>query len=686
MQALADAGLTITGGEEVMQGGRVIDQYLATVTRGDRLGCGWSTSTRRPARKVARALEAQGERVVRARVAMTDLVAPRRCRARWSPADERPVRDRVLRGDRSAWWPGSKLACVEFVTKFADNPANPGQSVERIGSLWSARITQELRDHPLQGGRGVGAACTSTTTTPPIAGPSAARAAATRSPASCRSSRWWRPRSRNPRPCVGPGHRRVGAAAGSRTMTTHTCCRSAYRPRGCRRCARSPSDDQLLDVAGHLPDDIADRLLRVAAGELVTPPRPIPATAPLATAAAASSSFVTVTDSSALAAALRQPLDRWLAFLASVAAGAGDARRARPGESHRRRRHRQDRRCAPSRPRAGAPRSPRACSRPSSGRCATTSARNLRKLCTPSELSAQSPSARSTSRRWRWCALSNPRIEPADDPLVAALLDQLAGVHAPTTDRAFRPRRVGRGGRPPGPRHSWAEYRGRAPDRPRTSAGRQPSARRCGPSSVACKMPCVARHRATWSMLCRRAETALATGALASPFDAVIVDEVQDLRPAELRLVRALSRPELVMLCGDAGQRIYPGGFSLGALGIDVRGRGHVLRINYRTTAQIRAKADRILGQRPRTISTEATARARSRARSLLSGPEPTFAGFADRGRRARRRRRPGWHRAARRRPRAVRARRVRAQQPPGRAARRCAARARPGGGPARRR
>jgi hypothetical protein len=38
-----------------------------------------------------------------------------------------------------------QVACVEFVTKFADNPANPGQSVERIGSLWSARITQELR-------------------------------------------------------------------------------------------------------------------------------------------------------------------------------------------------------------------------------------------------------------------------------------------------------------------------------------------------------------------------------------------------------------------------------------------------------------------------------------------------------------------------------------------------------------
>jgi very-short-patch-repair endonuclease len=74
MQALADAGLTITGGEEVMQGGRVIDQYLATVTRG-------AVSLRlvdldaATGARVARALESQGERVVRVRVAMPDLVA-----------------------------------------------------------------------------------------------------------------------------------------------------------------------------------------------------------------------------------------------------------------------------------------------------------------------------------------------------------------------------------------------------------------------------------------------------------------------------------------------------------------------------------------------------------------------------------------------------------------------------------
>jgi len=131
-------------------------------------------------------------------------------------------------------------------------------------------------------------------------------------------------------------------------------------------------------------------------------------------------------------------------------------------------------------------------------------------------------------------------------------------------------------------------------------------------------------------MLCRQAETALTTGVAASPFDAVIVDEVQDLRPAELKLVRALARPELLMLCVDAGQRIYPGGFSLGALGIDVRGRGHVLRINYRTTAQIRAQADRILASAGDDL--DGGTAARGRARSLLSGPEPTLAGFADRG------------------------------------------------------
>lgn len=79
------------------------------------------------------------------------------------------------------------------------------------------------------------------------------------------------------------------------------------------------------------------------------------------------------------------------------------------------------------------------------------------------------------------------------------------------------------------------------------------------------------------------------SGTVESPFDAVIVDEVQDLQPQELRFLKALSRRR-IRVTHAAGRRrtarIYPGGFSLKKLGIDARGRSHILRINYRTTSK----------------------------------------------------------------------------------------------------
>jgi superfamily I DNA/RNA helicase len=77
---------------------------------------------------------------------------------------------------------------------------------------------------------------------------------------------------------------------------------------------------------------------------------------------------------------------------------------------------------------------------------------------------------------------------------------------------------------------------------------------------------------------------------------------------------------------GDAGQRIYPGGFSLRSLGIDVRGRSHILRINYRTTEQIRRSADALLGNEADDM--DAGTERRNRTRSLLSGPEPILSGY----------------------------------------------------------
>jgi superfamily I DNA/RNA helicase/mRNA-degrading endonuclease RelE of RelBE toxin-antitoxin system len=75
------------------------------------------------------------------------------------------------------------------------------------------------------------------------------------------------------------------------------------------------------------------------------------------------------------------------------------------------------------------------------------------------------------------------------------------------------------------------------------------------------------------------------------PYTAVIADEIQDFRTADLILLRALvpEGPNDVFVVGDPHQRIYGHVASLSACGINVRGqRSRRLRINYRTTHEIR--------------------------------------------------------------------------------------------------
>ena len=43
-----------------------------------------------------------------------------------------------------------------------------------------------------------------------------------------------------------------------------------------------------------------------------------------------------------------------------------------------------------------------------------------------------------------------------------------------------------------------------------------------------------------------------------------------------------------LFFAGDLGQRIFRAPFSWRALGVDVRGRSHTLRVNYRTSHHIR--------------------------------------------------------------------------------------------------
>ncbi len=85
------------------------------------------------------------------------------------------------------------------------------------------------------------------------------------------------------------------------------------------------------------------------------------------------------------------------------------------------------------------------------------------------------------------------------------------------------------------------------------------------------------------------------------PYSSVIVDEAQDMGEQAFRLVRAIV-PEgpsgdsnSLFIVGDAHQRIYGRKASMAACGINVRGRSRRLRLNYRTSDEIRTWAVSIL-------------------------------------------------------------------------------------------
>jgi mRNA-degrading endonuclease RelE of RelBE toxin-antitoxin system len=108
------------------------------------------------------------------------------------------------------------------------------------------------------------------------------------------------------------------------------------------------------------------------------------------------------------------------------------------------------------------------------------------------------------------------------------------------------------------------------------------------------------------------------------PFDFVVVDEAQDISVAKLRFLAALGtgKPNSLFFAGDLGQRIFQQPFSWKALGVDIRGRSRTLHINYRTSHQIRAQADRLLG--PELSDVDGITEERIGTISVFNGPIPT--------------------------------------------------------------
>jgi mRNA-degrading endonuclease RelE of RelBE toxin-antitoxin system len=106
-------------------------------------------------------------------------------------------------------------------------------------------------------------------------------------------------------------------------------------------------------------------------------------------------------------------------------------------------------------------------------------------------------------------------------------------------------------------------------------------------------------------------------------FDFAVVDEAQDINVANLRFFAALggNRPNALFFAGDLGQRIFQQPFSWKSLGVDIRGRSRTLRVNYRTSHQIRSHADRLLG--PVVTDMDGNTEVRSDTISVFNGPLP---------------------------------------------------------------
>ena len=160
----------------------------------------------------------------------------------------------------------------------------------------------------------------------------------------------------------------------------------------------------------------------------------------------------------------------------------------------------------------------------------------------------------------------------------------------------------------------------------RGSVAKRASARtsvRCsGPSSIASSQASPSGSLVTLPGVFARVTEHVEAGG-ESPYDFVVVDESQDISVPQLRFLAALrgGHENGLFFAGDLGQRIFQTPFSWLSLGVDVRGRSSTLRINYRTSHQIRRQADLLLP--PEMSDVDGNTDVRRGTVSAFNGPEP---------------------------------------------------------------
>ncbi len=386
---------------------------------------------------------------------------------------------------------------------------------------------------------------------------------------------------------------------------------------------RRATEDSVLSLADHLPAEAAEALLELATGGAPRKPTPAPPPADPFEHPDAQRRFRVVSDVEELARALEYPWERWIVFLHPAQRDLVERRFGGPA------------RIAGS---AGTGKTVVALHRAAHVARVNPDARVL--LTTFSEELA-------SALRTKLARLigSEPRlreridVEPLD-VVARRLHDRMLGRVEVASREVVRElvHEAGRAGADPtlAPAFlvaewsgvvdawgldSWESYRDVARLGRRT---RLPERRRRAAWAIFERVRAGLRERRLYT----QAEvygrlTARLAGGTPPPYDFVVVDEAQDVSVAQLRFVAALGadRPDALLFAGDLGQRIFQVPFSWRSLGVDIRGRSATLRINYRTSHQIRTQADRLLARQIADV--DGNVEDRRATISVFNGPVP---------------------------------------------------------------
>ena len=389
---------------------------------------------------------------------------------------------------------------------------------------------------------------------------------------------------------------------------------------------READEDDLLDIAGHLPEEAGEALLQIAAGGTPQPALPVPAGADPFDHPDAMRRFRVMRDTEELAQALDYPWERWSIFL-------HPAQRAIVEREY----------TGPARVSGSAGTGKTIVALHRAVHLARTNPNARVLLTTFSEILANA-----LRDRLRILVRSEPRLAErvevyAIDALGERLFKLNLGALSFASDTQIRPLMQEAAANVEDSRFptsfmlsewvevvdawqldTWEAYR----DVPRLGRRRRlPESQRQVLWSVFENVRSGLKER----NLTTRSEM---FGQLASrfgetqrsPFDCVVVDEAQDIGVAQLRFLAALGaeRPDGLFFAGDLGQRIFQQPFSWQALGVEIRGRSRTLKINYRTSHQIRKRSDLLLGAEISDI--DGNTEQRSGTISVFNGPEPSIA------------------------------------------------------------